>query len=85
MGFYCKVCGRWMDIGVGPFCNADCENKFRAEKKREAEKRVEKDNKEREEKIKQREAAYARMDKELLEKMNPEQQEKQKMFNFGKT
>lgn len=32
MGFYCKVCGRWMDIGVGPFCNADCENKFRAEK-----------------------------------------------------
>lgn len=33
MGFYCKVCGRWMDIGVGPFCNADCENKFRAEKK----------------------------------------------------
>ena len=164
MGFYCKVCGRWMDIGVGPFCNADCENKFRAEKnknelmqhvqfvnsmyqtkllkeqtelmkqqqmkqqqeeyqkrlqeeaeleeyckkvgfnnanearkwkeihpdldidqlaekKREAVKRIEEDNKRSEEKRKQREAAYAQMDKELLEKMNPEQQEKQKKIN----
>lgn len=52
-----------------------------AEKKREIDEQSEKRYKEWEEEREQREAAYARMDKKLLEKMNPEQQEKQKKIN----
>lgn len=80
---YCKKVGfnnadearKWKEI------HPDLDIDQLAEKKREAVKRIEEDNKRSEEKRKQREAAYAQMDKELLEKMNPEQQEKQKKIN----
>ena len=33
MGFYCKVCGKWRDTGVPPFCSFDCQDKFNKEQK----------------------------------------------------